>query len=224
MKIFSFLNLLIIFLFAVSSAHAGIFSANDFVRYKVTVIVSTPEGEKIGSAVRESDRHAEMRILPEQGGTTYNVGAGEAVVVDLGKRGVLFALIGWQPDVQPWNMNNRNKVVMTPEQYPMFVRFKNLDDPNTVERVYATEAYDGREKGNYTGQKIRIINDMEKVFGKGIQIKQVSVETTNEPITWTIDKWLAWLKNVKMSYLNGAHSSRGAPLGLMGDQFQRGNK
>ncbi len=64
-------------------------------RYRLTVVVETPEGIREGSAVREAWASASsIRIgLPESTSKT-NI-RGEAVVVDLGARGVLFALIGW---------------------------------------------------------------------------------------------------------------------------------
>src|SRR6218665_2890440 len=67
--------------------------SNEKIRYKMTVTVETPEGIKTGSAVREAGRYTEPSILPDQGGVFYRVIGGEAVVVDLAERGVLFALI-----------------------------------------------------------------------------------------------------------------------------------
>lgn len=64
------------------------------VRYKMTVNVETPEGLKTGSAVREVHMFTEPVIPGMPGGGGGHVGAtGEAVVVDLGKRGKLFALL-----------------------------------------------------------------------------------------------------------------------------------
>lgn len=36
------------------------------IRYKVTVTMSTPEGDKTGYAVREASRSSERSILPER--------------------------------------------------------------------------------------------------------------------------------------------------------------
>ena len=64
-------------------------------RYRITVEVETPEGIKTGSAVREvSNAASSIRFgFPES--TSPPEVRGEAVVVDLGERGVLFALIDW---------------------------------------------------------------------------------------------------------------------------------
>src|SRR5689334_19573264 len=69
-------------------------SDHNLIRYRVTVTVETPEGIKTGSAVREASMYHETSILPDQGGTFYNIAKGQAVAVDLGKRGVLFVLLG----------------------------------------------------------------------------------------------------------------------------------
>jgi hypothetical protein len=58
-------------------------------RYKVTVEIETPEGIKTGSAVREVFIQRQPE-LPESGPDIKP--KGEAVVIDLGKRGVVFAL------------------------------------------------------------------------------------------------------------------------------------
>jgi hypothetical protein len=61
-------------------------------RYKMTVEVETPEGLKTGSAVREVNVVIAHPDIQGMNGTRAFV-KGEAVVVDLGKRGVLFALL-----------------------------------------------------------------------------------------------------------------------------------
>src|SRR4051812_10059597 len=59
--------------------------------YKMTVTVETPEGIKTGSAVRAVTVHLVPRLSLEVH-PTIEV-KGEAVAVDLGRRGVLFALM-----------------------------------------------------------------------------------------------------------------------------------
>jgi len=59
--------------------------------YRITVEIETPESVKSGSAVRQISVRRQPR-LPDAGSISYNV-SGEAVVIDLGERGVLFSLI-----------------------------------------------------------------------------------------------------------------------------------
>lgn len=162
---------------AMGAAYASGFLgfSNEKLRYKVTVVVETPEGEKIGSAVREAGKYTEPRILPEQGGVFYNVTRGEAVVVDLEERGVLFALLGGQGEAENvfklLSGQSDNKVVLSPEQYPQFVRFRDLKDPKTVEAVKLGE------------------------LSEVVRIKEIVFVTTNDPVTWAIARWLPWLPN-----------------------------
>ena len=60
-------------------------------RYEVTITVDTPEGVKTGSAVHEISNSKGLFGFPDAGNPADI--EGEAVVVDLGERGVLFALI-----------------------------------------------------------------------------------------------------------------------------------
>ncbi len=60
-------------------------------RYEVTITVDTPEGVKTGSAIHEISNSKGLFGFPDAGNPADI--KGEAVVVDLGERGVLFGLI-----------------------------------------------------------------------------------------------------------------------------------
>ena len=62
-------------------------------RYKITIEVETPEGIKSGYAVREVTAQTRITINPDLPPEMFNT-FGEAVVIDLGKYGTLFSLIG----------------------------------------------------------------------------------------------------------------------------------
>lgn len=70
------------------------------IRYRLTLAVNTPEGIKTGSGVIEVTYAKAVRLLGSSAEITTGV-KGEAVVVDLGKRGILFALLkeGAKPEV-----------------------------------------------------------------------------------------------------------------------------
>ncbi|RXR28273.1 hypothetical protein [Sphingobium fluviale] len=165
-----------------SCAGAGGFS-NETIRYKMTVTVETPEGIKTGSAVREAIRYTEPSILPDQGGTFYNITKGEAVVVDLGHRGVLFVLIGgeWEARIVFKALETSNKVNMQDLDplikkwgAPRFVYFKDMNDPKTV----ASASY----------------LNLQRDFGYGVSLKQIEVETVNTPASFgNVERLLPWL-------------------------------
>lgn len=183
-------------------ACAGIISSDETIRYKITVTIATPEGDKVGSAVREASKHTEKSILPEQGGTFYGINKGEAVVIDLGSHGLIFGLMTDESN-EPRHIfrtlaeNNISSFDLPPDAFQKFVRFADLHDPNSVELF---------------------------PLGDGTYLKSEHVEITKDPVTWRIDDYLPWLGNVKMVGLNGKRTARGAPLGLAGNNFQRGNE
>lgn len=171
--------------------------------YRMTVTVETPEGLKSGSAVREVGYATGWGPFPEQGPhITYR---GEAVVVDLGKYGVLFAL-NWggvnsreygsdvllvtlppldkqgRHELSPRRVPPKGKrVVLTSDKYPIFVRFRDLRDPTTIENVTDRSS---RKDWRLDGEK----------FGEGVKLKQITIEVTDDPLTHgVVNKWLPWL-------------------------------
>ncbi len=61
-------------------------------------------------------------------------------------------------------------------QYPMLVRFRALDRPESLEAVDPDALGDA--------------------FGAGVELKRISVEITDEPVTVGIEKRLPWLEQV----------------------------
>lgn len=165
------------------------------VRYRMTVSVDTPEGIRTGSAVRQ------MNLEQGQKGSGWVVG--EAVVVDLGSRGTLFALmdgsnIGWgisyaaSADFRGLRDKNTpigTKWTMTPREYPVLVAFKDINDPKTLRSLLEI-----KNNGPRYGRDYIIASDhFEELFGSGIKLKEITVERTNDPITTGIEKYLPWI-------------------------------
>lgn len=181
-------------------------------RYKVTVTVETPEGIKTGFAVREVSAISGYQSLAGIGGCcSIQMIKGEAVVVDLGKRGVLFAITQGSDDyrlvfeafplphstapfsdkIHYYSHLKNAKVVFNPPRYLSFVHFKGINDPKTVEGV---SSYDDKEMPDGYGG---IAKTTEAIFGQGVKIKEVTIEMTDDPVTRQIDKYLPWLVNIK---------------------------
>ena len=167
-------------------------------RYRITVEVETPEGLKTGSAVREiSNSASSVKILdfPEQGNPAKE--HGEAVVVDLGERGVFFALISDRSDhelyeafptrgettVEGIKHFNRLKPGMKAElknkrYWPKMVTFTDMDDPKTVQ-----VAYYARPTGPLLSDPLDIEDNMPALFGEGVALKKITIEITDKPVT-----------------------------------------
>jgi hypothetical protein len=217
------------------TAWSDIFTSGKW-RYRMTVTVETPEGIKTGSAVREVRVEKGLKLLPEMGASIYLTG--EAVVVDLGKRGILFGLIDGDrasdivfdafplKDVAPlsaegiryYSALKNAKVILQPKKYPTFVKFRDLNDPKSVEDVRSSEIVD-KFKIAYPNRRIV---SFEETFGRGVSIKEVTLEMTSDSIESVVDSKLPWLNGLNGSYLHGGTTSRNAPLGLHAGNFKEG--
>lgn len=188
-------------------------------RYRLTVEVEDHGVLRTGSSVIE--------VVRDKG---YNgIGGkarGEAVTVDLGNGDMLFAILKGHRGGEDWpltmphyafakelggsNMVDESTLakleamtghsaVLDVAEYPMFVRFQNLSDPSSVEEVHP--------------------ENLSASFGSGITLQRVSVEITDDPLSTGLVARLPWLAATHGGYINGATTSRTAPLGLHGGNF-----
>ena len=179
--------------------------------YKLTVEIDTPEGVKSGSAVREVTVMYTPPYAPGAKPYRKRTGKGEAVVVDLGEKGKVFAVNKWQAarifyDIFPvsfpaesiegleyYSQLKDKKVVLDEKHYPPMVMFEDLNDQMTVKRVY--------------GRTRTTVNDQfEERFGKGYGIKQVIIETTDEEVTWKVAEIIPWVLQLNDRLLDGRNT------------------
>ena len=197
-------------------------------RYRMTVDVETPTGLRTGSAVRE------MTWLPTAQSFTGNrftsKQRGEAVAVDLQDGQTLFALLdvngyetilaGFGPastlELKPLldSVAATRKVHAYPSRevlrarsldYPRFVRFRDLDDPRTVEAVDP--------------------DNLEASFGSGVRLRRITVQVTDHPVTSSLLNRLAWLSTIPESRLDSNYRGGGNPglaESLTHGEFRRG--
>lgn len=176
-------------------------------RYRMTVEIETPEEIKTGSAVHElsnANSSVEIMSFPEAGNPpTFK---GEAVAVDMGARGVVFAILPTDPyymffytfypalagattveGIKFFNsLPSGLKKDLPPKHYPPFVMFKDMDDPKTVTAVDTTK--------------------FAETFGEGVRFKSITLEITDEKVTWGIinkylsdnfwDRFRAWMQSI----------------------------
>ena len=147
-------------------------------RQKLTLIVETPGGERVGSSVTE----VRARFLGQSIGNEveYDL-TGEAVVVEVLPGKYLFALLGGNEELFHGAASGRflgkfrgkwlsetpkqtSVVTIRPDQTPMLVSFGDITRPETVREV--VEQY-----------------DLSPVFGQGVRLKAVTLEITQEPVT-----------------------------------------
>ena len=238
--------LLPVFLFFTSIMLSACNSGHESWHYKMTVTVETPEGDISGSAVRVMGNSLNGSLL-SQNGNPADV-RGEAVVIDLGERGVLFALIdldsqmefyatfrepngngGATPEAIRYfaSLPSGTKAEIGTDIYLRLVTFKDLDDPKSVVLVYdrascARTTDIEPECGTFNSKvgSYTIVDRFEELFGEGVRLKNITLEITDEPITWgVVDQYLHWIKAIGGTYLHGGNTSRNAPYGLHGGNF-----
>jgi len=167
-------------------------------RYRVTVEVQTPQGVRSGSSVWET-KAVEGSGIPDTA-LRYK-GRGEAVVVDL-PTGPIFALLrdenvgvdyphnlitrhlAAHPDssvqlTDDWRANRRAikkarlSYTLSPDEYPLLVRFPDISDPATLRKVGPHE--------------------LEAAFGPGVRLRRITIAVTNDGVTRGIEKRLPWI-------------------------------
>lgn len=189
-------------------------------RYKMTVTVETPDGVKTGSAVREVTFTKGPKILPEARSVSWRV-QGEAVVVDMGQDQYLFAIMdvdgsykivydafpytpkSARDSIRYYKSITGQKKTLDQSQYPTLVTFTDTKDPKSVTQVDA--------------------NNLAATFGTGVKLKDITIEMTDEDVTWEVDKYLVWLNGLQGGYLSGEFTARNSPMGLLGGNFKRGD-
>jgi hypothetical protein len=185
--------------------------------YRMTVAIETPEGMKTGSAVRKISFSSEPSIFPGQGGTYYNVTEGEAVIVDLSKRGVVFAIMdgdyAHRVVLRGFPLKEKTnpgaEITLNSNQYPRIVQFRNLNNPKSVELIYGAKSYD--EQGKFIGDQHLRIDRFGELFGIGVTLSSITIEITNAQVSHGIEQWLPWLSTMH-GYLSGMSTSFGTEL------------
>jgi hypothetical protein len=178
----------------------GLFGENSY-RYKLTVEVETPEGLRTGYAVRQVNWSAGRKITQEAN-TASMTHKGEAVMVDLPNGQTLFALMS--PDGQETPMLAFGSATLDssagrsikdlspparPEArygesgYPVLVRFRDTNEPQTVEKV---------DPANLAAS-----------FGEGYRLKRITAQIVDESVTVRVQTKLFWLDRYKNTMLDG---------------------
>lgn len=159
--------------------------------YRLTAIVETPQGERQGHSVIETVFTGVSPLGHALFGSQASASLewrGEAVAVDLPDGQTLFVLLrsAVDPEWAAWvraDISN-GEVRAVPrrkdnsygemiDNYPLFVRFRDLRDPKSVEQVNP--------------------DDLATSFGAGYRLKALTFQNTDKAVTVGIEKRLGWL-------------------------------
>jgi len=166
----------------------------------MVIAVETPQGLRTGSGVIEVGAANRINILPEGGVRSVYV-RGQAVMVEMPSGGPIFALLKYEDEGLPplWmalrvlasefrkrdtvklagQVKIGQKAIIDREDYPILIRFKDIQNPTTIERI---------DPDNLAGS-----------FGDGVVLRNISIEVTNDPVTTGIEEYLEWLSKLKGS-------------------------
>jgi hypothetical protein len=187
---------------ALSIGLVGCSSSPRSLRYRLSLYVDTPEGERSGTGVVEETEHYNDGMLESLGSVIITRLRGQATIVDLKQRGLMFCLLigdssrRESPWSEPMNLlswtfrdrlvgdppvgqqfdtlaRERPRVALPLNALPMLVRFRDLSDPTSVERIDPL--------------------NLAAAFGPGVRLVRSTIEITDDPVTAGIEMLLPWL-------------------------------
>ena len=176
---------------------------------KITVTVATPEGDKSGYSIRKINHNFSPSILSNASGVVRSQ-RGEAVVVELGENKYLFALLGGGgghagsvyrkvfPDERAgqssikWyehSLRGRGAIEIPRPSYPRLVHFEDINEPVSIKKVNPERFSDS--------------------FGSGYQLKSITLEMVNQPVTYgRVEETLSWINSLNGKMLDGNRISK----------------
>ena len=179
-------------------------------RYRLTVNVEVAGKIYSGTTVQQTIFHEQA--LPTID-TSSERSLGEAVVVDVGRRGYLFLLENLSLDglVEHQGINRRftyEKSWNISEEWLAkfpFATFTDINNPRTAKEVHPFE-YEYYELKNYPNNQQESIKrigkpNFQEIFGSDAKLVSVTVTPTREPITWgQVEKVIPWIRDDINSY------------------------
>jgi hypothetical protein len=206
------LLILLVAVFIIAGGWWALSGETTTLRSRLTLVVETPEGERSGSSVSQLTILAPGPWNRAIGFSSLSrVGEeGEAVVVDLGERGVLFATLASEPALRSGGMGMYNAAsVPFPQE-----RFRGeigrgiwAKDDYTA---YLQELNRRKPRGELSLANLPILvrfrdlsdpssvvqvnpSDLAASFGPGVRLQGAFVEITDDPPTTGIAARLPWL-------------------------------
>jgi hypothetical protein len=177
---------------------------------KLTLYVDTPEGERVGSSVSEIKAVFRDGPLREINQTFLDVTHGEATVVDLGARGVLFSTLrGYQSGGGVyWDEYFRmvqaafpNRITNSPPYEGNANTAKYFDDLNARKPKADLDFGDLPILVRFRdiGAPLSIArvdpNDLAANFGSGVRLKRATLEIVDAPVTEQVAQILPILRH-----------------------------
>ena len=192
------------------------------VRYRVTVEVQDGEQIRMGSSIIDASYDIEPDYVTWSGPNTYVRVEGYAPTVDLGEKGLLF-LTFQDAERTVDEMTERNEqwrcvfgdigclpsaayrtpIINRPfsERKTTLEQLLRQSGPREVPFIVLPRLVRFRDVDG--GHKLVPVspNDLAASFGPGLQLKRVTLELANDPITPMPPIWPQWLKELAKRYV-----------------------
>jgi len=176
------------------------------IHYRLTLVVDTPEGERSGSSVVQIKIRFPGFLMEAVGSITTAV-LGEATMVDLGPRGLLFALLVSEKDLSE-GRTGPYPLPFSSDDYRG--KYPNNDGSNAQTASFFDELNRVKPKAEILLNDLPMLvrfrdpkdqtsiervdpSDLSASFGSGVKLKRATVEITDDPVTKTIGARLPWL-------------------------------
>ena len=179
------------------------------VHYRWALDIETPDGQKSGSGVIELHYHDQSGLGSFDSAIPWSVRArGEAVVVDLDARGVLFVLLKGDP---------MRSVSISAPRFVVPTLFETWFVPDFHEGEKGAEQLDrivrAKPKIDVLPDRLPMLvrfgdiadpksvarvdpNNLAASFGPGVKLVRATIEITDDTVTTGIEKKLGWLPQV----------------------------
>jgi hypothetical protein len=186
------------------------------IRSRLTIVVETPEGDRTGSSVTQITTRFPGGLARADGYSIWTSLVGDAVVVDLGSRGLLFATFETESGLARGGWDEYNGVFTSfPREKLRGARWKDMSSTDEY-AAYLDELIHLRPKGDLPSNSMPVLVrfrdptnsasvelvdplDLAASFGPGVKLKSAFVEITDDPITRGMDAKLPWLASSKVS-------------------------
>jgi hypothetical protein len=180
------------------------------------LVVETPEGERSGSSVTQSTTSFPGGLTRAQGYAIWSELVGEAVVVDLGARGLLFTTLESDRGLARGGMDAYNAALAPFPQERFRGKYREDMSENDKYAAYLDEVNRLKPTGELLFKDLPVLVrfrnpkdpttvdivdpfNLAASFGPGVSLKRASVEITDDPITKGIEARLPWLASSKVS-------------------------
>jgi hypothetical protein len=175
--------------------YKAVFPTYSSYRYRMTVEVEVNGKVHSGASVIE----VTITRQPQVGSAPPYVHhiRGDAIFVDLDKGRNVIALLAAGPRAE--NVNYSDNIVPVLFNVPI-ERWPELGDMRGTREVPASQMptfVTFADLNNPESARVVRLEDFEKVFGAGVVLRRVTVEMTNESVTYKIVIKLPWLSHVE---------------------------